>query len=59
MYFIQRSRVEDETFQWVCERLRWAGIDGRYDLEVSELAGDARRRGVGAGESSAISREPS
>ena len=39
VYFIQRSRVEDETFQWVCERLRWAGIDGRYDLEVSELAG--------------------
>jgi ATP-dependent DNA helicase RecQ len=22
----------------VCERLRWAGIDGRYDLELSELA---------------------
>jgi ATP-dependent DNA helicase RecQ len=39
VYFIQRSRVEDETFEWVCERLRWAGIDGRYDLEVSELAG--------------------
>ncbi|MGZ4285789.1 MAG: RecQ family ATP-dependent DNA helicase [Solirubrobacteraceae bacterium] len=39
VYFIQRSRVEDATFAWVCERLRWAGIDGRYDLEVSELAG--------------------
>ncbi len=39
VYFIQRSRVEDATFEWVCERLRWAGIDGRYDLEVSELAG--------------------
>src|SRR6185437_9272852 len=39
VYFIQRSRVEDEIFEWVCERLRWAGIDGRYDLEVSELAG--------------------
>jgi ATP-dependent DNA helicase RecQ len=39
VYFIQRSRVEDATFQWVCERLRWAGIDGRYDLEFSELAG--------------------
>jgi ATP-dependent DNA helicase RecQ len=39
VYFIQRSGVDDPTFAWVCERLRWAGIDGRYDLEVSELAG--------------------
>ena len=39
VYFIQRARVEDATFAWVCERLRWAGIDGRYDLELSELAG--------------------
>jgi ATP-dependent DNA helicase RecQ len=39
VFFIQRARVEDATFQWVCERLRWAGIDGRYDLELAELAG--------------------
>jgi ATP-dependent DNA helicase RecQ len=39
VFFIQRGRVEDATFAWVCERLRWAGIDGRYDLELSELAG--------------------
>jgi ATP-dependent DNA helicase RecQ len=39
VYFIQRAAVEDATFAWVCERLRWAGIDGRYDLELAELAG--------------------
>jgi ATP-dependent DNA helicase RecQ len=39
-YFVQRTRVEDATFQWVSERLRWAGLDGRYDLALSEIAGE-------------------
>jgi ATP-dependent DNA helicase RecQ len=38
VYFIQRARVDDRTFEWVAERLRWAGLDGRYDLELSGLA---------------------
>jgi ATP-dependent DNA helicase RecQ len=40
VYFIQRTRVEDPTFRWVSERLRWAGLDGRYDLALSEIAGE-------------------
>jgi ATP-dependent DNA helicase RecQ len=39
VFFIQHARVDDATFEWVCERLRWAGIDGRYDVAISELAG--------------------
>jgi ATP-dependent DNA helicase RecQ len=39
VFFIQRARVEDGAFERVAERLRWAGLDGRYDLPVSELAG--------------------
>ena len=39
VFFIQRSRVEDGVFERVGERLRWAGLDGRYDVAVSELAG--------------------
>jgi ATP-dependent DNA helicase RecQ len=39
VFFIQRSRVEDGVFERVAERLRWAGLDGRYDLELSNLAG--------------------
>jgi ATP-dependent DNA helicase RecQ len=39
VFFIQRSRVEDGVFERVGERLRWAGLDGSYDLAVSELAG--------------------
>jgi ATP-dependent DNA helicase RecQ len=38
VFFIQRARVDDTTFEWVAERLRWAGLDGRYDLELSGLA---------------------
>jgi ATP-dependent DNA helicase RecQ len=40
VFFIQRARVDDATFAWVSERLRWAGIDGRYDVALSELAGE-------------------
>lgn len=39
VFFIQRSRVEDGVFERVGERLRWAGLDGTYDLPISDLAG--------------------
>ena len=39
VFFIQRSRLEDAALQRVGERLAWAGMDGRYDLELAELAG--------------------
>ncbi len=38
-YFIQHSRVSQGAFERVAERLRWAGADGRYDIEARELAG--------------------
>ncbi len=44
VFFIQRSRIEDGAVERVSERLRWAGIDGRYELPLAELAavaGDA------------------
>jgi ATP-dependent DNA helicase RecQ len=50
VFFIQRSRIADGAFEQVAERLRWAGLDGRYDIETSELAafaapGPSRHRG--------------
>ena len=39
VFFIERARVEDDALQRVSERLRWAGIDGRYDIGLPELAG--------------------
>jgi ATP-dependent DNA helicase RecQ len=47
VFFIQRARLEPEAFERIGERLAWAGIDGRYDLPLSDLAGLAsgRRRG--------------
>ncbi len=45
VFFIERSRVSEEAFDRVCERLRWAGLDGRYDVELRELAGAAGPRG--------------
>ncbi len=39
-FFIERSRVGLDGLQYVGERLNWAGIDGRYDLALSELACD-------------------
>ena len=38
VFFIQRSELPDEAFERVAERLRWAGLDGRYDVELAELA---------------------
>ena len=50
VFFIQRSRLDAGVFERVAERLRWAGLDGRYDVAVGELAADVgswRRRGDG------------
>jgi ATP-dependent DNA helicase RecQ len=41
VFFIQRSRLDAGVFERVAERLRWAGLDGRYDVSVDELAADA------------------
>ncbi len=48
VFFIQRAKITADAFQRVGERLAWAGIDGRYDMALSELAGyasDRRQRG--------------
>jgi ATP-dependent DNA helicase RecQ len=39
VFFIQRGRVSDDALARVAERLQWAGLDGRYDLALSELVG--------------------
>ncbi len=39
VFFIQRSQIEDGAFERVAERLRWAGLDGRFDVALSELGG--------------------
>ena len=31
VFFIERSRIPQGAFEQVAERLRWAGLDGRYD----------------------------
>ena len=41
VFFIQRSRLAEEEFERVAERLRWAGADGRYDVHADELVGVA------------------
>jgi ATP-dependent DNA helicase RecQ len=40
VFFIQRSKVSNATFEHVSEKLRWSavGTDGRYDVPLSELA---------------------
>ncbi len=44
VFFIQRAHVELEAIERVGERLNWAGIDGRYDVALSELGGLASKR---------------
>ena len=44
VFFIQRARVPERSFEGIAERLRWAGLDGRYDVALSELAGVLGRR---------------
>ncbi len=39
VFFIERARVGLEAIQRVGERLNWAGIDGHYDVSLSDLAG--------------------
>ena len=38
VFFIQRSELPDDAFERLAERLRWAGLDGRYDVELADLA---------------------
>jgi ATP-dependent DNA helicase RecQ len=38
VFFIQRAELPDGAFERLAERLRWAGLDGRYDVEAAELA---------------------
>jgi ATP-dependent DNA helicase RecQ len=38
VFFIQRSRLDAGAFERVAERLRWAGLDGLYDVALAELA---------------------
>ena len=47
VFFIQRSRLDAGVFERVAERLRWAGLDGRYDVAVDELAADVGPGGDG------------
>ncbi len=47
VFFIQRSRLSAEAFERVGERLQWAGLDGRYDVPLSELFGLTSERGRG------------
>ncbi len=50
VFFIQRSRLDAGVFERVAERLRWAGLDGRYDVAVGGLAADVGSDGDSAGE---------
>jgi ATP-dependent DNA helicase RecQ len=38
VFFIQRAELPDGAFERLAERLRWAGLDGHYDVELGELA---------------------
>jgi ATP-dependent DNA helicase RecQ len=38
VFFIERARVPEGAFEAVAERLLWAGMDGRYSVELRELA---------------------
>jgi ATP-dependent DNA helicase RecQ len=44
VFFIQRANISDGALERVAERLQWAGLDGRYDLALSELSGLASER---------------
>jgi ATP-dependent DNA helicase RecQ len=45
VFFIQRSAIGPEDIARVGERLNWAGIDGRYDVALSDLRGLVSERG--------------
>ncbi|MBV9049919.1 MAG: RecQ family ATP-dependent DNA helicase [Solirubrobacterales bacterium] len=38
VFFIGRAQIEDGAFERIAEQLRWAGLDGRYELPLAELA---------------------
>src|SRR4051794_22437942 len=40
VFFIQRSEVDDALVERVARTLEFRGLDGRYDVEVRELAND-------------------
>jgi ATP-dependent DNA helicase RecQ len=44
VFFIQRSEIPEDAFARVVERLKWAGVDGAYDVPVADLAGVAGRK---------------
>ncbi|MGB9182617.1 MAG: RecQ family ATP-dependent DNA helicase [Solirubrobacteraceae bacterium] len=53
VFFIQRAKLSLEALQRVGEKLNWAGVDGRYDVALSELAGliaEPRQRGGAGGD---------
>ncbi len=45
VFFIQRARISERAFEAVAERLRWSGLDGRYDLPLAELSAALGPRG--------------
>jgi ATP-dependent DNA helicase RecQ len=38
VFFIERSRVSASAFEGIAERLKWAGLDGTYDIPMSEMS---------------------
>ena len=49
VFFIKQSVIEDGAFERVGERLVWAGLDGRYELPLAELAALAGASGPDGG----------
>ncbi len=47
VFFIERARIPEGAFERISERLRWAGLDGRYDIALRELAGGLGSRADG------------
>jgi ATP-dependent DNA helicase RecQ len=39
VFFIERARVSANAFEGVAERLKWAGLDGGYDIPMAEMSG--------------------
>jgi ATP-dependent DNA helicase RecQ len=57
VFFIQRASISDGALARVAERLQWAGLDGRYDLALSELSGltaERDRRGRRGGDDETV-----
>jgi ATP-dependent DNA helicase RecQ len=57
VFFIERASISDGALARVAERLQWAGLDGRYDLPLSELSGltaERERRGRRGGDDETV-----